>query len=145
MMLITWVNLRKINKNLPIKPNTLFLDVYGKSIHGKTSISKTRWPIRRCLFESWFYIWHFWLLLSQNFWMRTRHYFEREKYNHVSHAYESLQIKISPCLESDSAPTVSFARSFAASFSANNLKADFCALKLKKIQKFLKNLFLSKI
>jgi len=64
--------------------------------------------------------------------MRTRHYFEREKYNHVSHAYESLQIKISPCLESDSAPTVSFARSFAASFSANNLKADFCAPKLEK-------------
>ena len=58
----------------------------------------------------------------------------------MSHA-----IKIMPCLESDSAPTVSFARSFAASFSANNLKADFCALKLKKIQKFLKNLFLSKI
>ena len=29
----------------------------------------------------------------------------------------------SPCLESDSAPTVSFALNFAASFSANNLKA----------------------
>ena len=44
----------------------------------------------------------------------------------MSHA-----IKIMPCLESDSAPTVSFARSFAASFSANNLKAIFRALKLK--------------